>query len=219
MSLLPERKKSAEEIAKLRESFGLPDSPIAPIAPAPSAEPSQPKSSQPEPKPAEPSKILTAEPAIPSPSPLTEPSAPKPVRSLRRSERMPPLNPSQKRDSSFSKIPAHRHSDQELQELRKQQFLANNHAPKANPLTFIAHPALYIPAYVLLIASAVTCFIYSLAIAIPASCIAAAIAIAAYIFFCKSYSRHHTAIITLIAFFIILFAAFHYFPEISLYTP
>ena len=84
MSLLPQRKKSAEEIAQLRESLGIggptPDateSPAAETAPAPEVQYSPP------------------EPAIPQETPPAlappgkEPA--KPVHSLKRSERVPVL--------------------------------------------------------------------------------------------------------------------------------
>lgn len=110
---LPQRKKSAEEIAKLRESLGIPGQPpIEETSPAetsppetaseaadPAAEPEPVK--KPEPV-AEKKSSLPAEPARESvetlpvtptldPLPAAEPPAPKMVRSLKRSERIPVL--------------------------------------------------------------------------------------------------------------------------------
>jgi hypothetical protein len=84
MSLLPQSKKSAEEIAKLRESLGI-------VGPPPAEEVL--------PVPAPVSNLLPAEPQIAAkvqeaalaPLPVAEVHEPKPVRSLKRSERIPQL--------------------------------------------------------------------------------------------------------------------------------
>lgn len=106
---LPQRKKSAEEIAKLRESLGIPGQP--PVEETSPAETSPPETiseaAEPEPvkKPephAKKESVLPAGPARESvetlpvtptldPLPAAEPPAPKLVRSLRRSERIPVL--------------------------------------------------------------------------------------------------------------------------------
>ncbi len=82
---LPQRKKSADEIAKLRESFGIPGDPAGNPAPAPaiSGEPPPPAAQA----------IPHLEPELPPPTapPAQAPRELKPVRSLRRSERIPVL--------------------------------------------------------------------------------------------------------------------------------
>ncbi len=87
MSRLPQRKKSAEEIAKLRESLGItdPSSEDGLAAEIESLEPGDAKIS-----PAIPAAHKIPEPAL-APIPLPELSEPKPVRSLKRSERIPVL--------------------------------------------------------------------------------------------------------------------------------
>jgi hypothetical protein len=91
---LPQRKKSAEEIAKLRESLGVP-------GPPPDMEVALPESVSPPPEeapvaaiPEAPAVVTDQEvaPAAPlAPIPVAEPHTPKPVRSLKRSERIPVL--------------------------------------------------------------------------------------------------------------------------------
>lgn len=84
MSLLPQSKKSAEEIAKLRESLGIIDPPPAEEA-LPVAAP------VPQALPAEPQEVAKVDDATLAPLPVTEVHEPKPVRSLKRSERIPQL--------------------------------------------------------------------------------------------------------------------------------
>ncbi len=117
--MLPQRRKSAEEIAKLRESLGIPgESPQqeeeampddlghaeADPAPNPAADPEE-----------------ETGPGLATPE-KREPSIPpaKPVRSLRKSELKPerrPLSPVETKNG----IPLRRHDDRELQELRRIQ--------------------------------------------------------------------------------------------------
>ncbi|MFT4175881.1 MAG: hypothetical protein QM627_04425 [Luteolibacter sp.] len=99
---LPERKKSAEEIAKLRDELGVFAQPPAPqatgTAPAPPASPS-PVSPTPAPPATEPAATTTPSaishplpgPTVPDLSPLPTPLPVKPVSSLRKSERIPSL--------------------------------------------------------------------------------------------------------------------------------
>ncbi len=83
MSLLPQSKKSAEEIAKLRESLGI-------VGPPP-AEEALPVVAISNPLPAEPQEIAKVEEPALAPLPVAEVHEPKPVRSLKRSERIPQL--------------------------------------------------------------------------------------------------------------------------------
>lgn len=84
MSLLPQRKKSPEEIAKLRESLGVPGiSPEAEQAPPP-AETIAPAEAAAMPETIAPAR---SEPAVAHP-PEPVPHGPKPVHSLKRSERV-----------------------------------------------------------------------------------------------------------------------------------
>ena len=183
MSLLPQRKKTPEEIAKLRESLGIPasaadgensappaNSTASPSPPEPLAktdkgrvEPLQltthaeAQAHTPEPQPASETqdappvhidpappelqghryvhslkrseRAVIPDPPPPSesePSPSTRPRGPKPIRSLKRSERepLPDRSGSSLRVQPISSaLPAHRHSEEELQEIRRQAAL------------------------------------------------------------------------------------------------
>jgi hypothetical protein len=84
MSLLPQSKKSAEEIAKLRESFG-----IAGVPPTEDALPVAAPISTP--LPAEPRAVAKAEAPTLEPLPVADSRKPRPVRSLKRSEQIAQL--------------------------------------------------------------------------------------------------------------------------------
>jgi hypothetical protein len=252
MSLLPQRKKSAEEIAKLRESLGVPGvSPEAETASAPEAasapaagvetivpthhEATVVHAAEPEPA-AEPEHLPppahhgpkqvhslkrsermplepTDEPDDEAPSPLPQGPLPKTVRSLRKSEQAPlPAFPHSV-PAANSKLPAHRHNDRELNEIRRREAIAMMH-PAANPKLAVAHPAVIVPGYLLALAGA-SCFVfYQFPIAATAACSATALALAAFIFVSRPISRHHAAFIAVIALFVIVFGVLHYFPHL-----
>jgi hypothetical protein len=252
MSLLPQRKKTAEEIAKLRESLGVPGvSQPSDAAPAPDTTDNPPDEVETIVATHHEATVVHAadpEPAA-EPAPLPPPAhhGPKPVHSLKRSERMPeepidethaeapaalPLSPAPRAvrslrkseqaprpefphsvPSADSKIPAHRHNDSELHEIRRREALAMLH-PAANPKLAVAHPALIVPGYLLAIAGA-SCFVfYQFPMAATAACSAASLALAAFIFVRRPSSRHHAAFIAVIALFVIVFGVLHYFPHL-----
>lgn len=99
--MLPQRRKSAEEIAKLRESMGIPG---AAVPAPPASEESAP-----------------AAPAKPD-SPAPAPAPPKPVRSLRKSEQKVEEQVRVAVPLSSAGIPLRRRSEEELMEMRRQQI-------------------------------------------------------------------------------------------------
>jgi hypothetical protein len=113
--MLPQRRKSAEEIAKLRESMGIPgavDPAAQPAAPAGDAAVADQVAAAP----------LAAGPAMVPP--LTEalpPAAAKPVRSLRKSERQVVARKVPVAASGVAGIPVRRRGDDELIEMRRIQ--------------------------------------------------------------------------------------------------
>ena len=247
MSLLPQHKKSADEIAKLRESLGI-------VAPAPEVEESSaeipltdtaperktapeileipgtaklaeeppstdmvphliPETHQakevhvfqraekipvlaveengPPPHSAHPPEAAAVHVLIPSPSPIPAHHGPKVVRSLRKSEQVPlaPVQP----PAPDSKLPILRHSDQELNEIRRHDALAAQ-ALWVHPQSLTAHFSLVVPGYLFAIAGAVCFYFYDVEkheMRITAGCAAIALLIAAFIFFKKPLSRHH----------------------------
>jgi hypothetical protein len=219
MSLLPQRKKSPEEIAKLRESLGI----AAPPPGAPEEMPLQTEPTTAAPKSVHSLKKSERIPALPldgpgpaspvaSKPPITAP-LPRPVRSLRKSEQTPVIPVLIPEPSLDSKIPVHRHSDRELNELRRREALAMM-TPAANPRLSIAHPALLAPGYLFALAGAVCFYFYQLPLATTAACVAAAMIFAVFIFLRRPISRHHAAFIAVLTLFVAIFAALHYFPQL-----
>lgn len=190
MSLLPQRKKSADELANLRESLGISgESPgeeelPAPIAPAA---------------------------AIPEPFPLLPAKPPKPVRSLRKTEFVPTPAPAPAARPADSILPSYRRSDEEIQKLRRQDAIDTT---VVLPQTQIAHPALIVPGYLAAGAGVVSFHFYQLDIRVTAGCVVLAMLFAILIFFKKTYSRHHAAFIAVMALFVIVFGTLHYFPQL-----
>lgn len=240
MSLLPQRKKSAEEIAKLRETLGIPgqapaeaESPVLPamdssvaanteVAASPSQEidaSSSPAPSHP-PKPVRSLKKSEREPVLAGEvdEPANEPAAPAPqrpkiVRSLRKSEQVPLTPAAVHPVPDDSKLPNHRHSDRELNEIRRQAAISMQ-TPAFNPALQIAHLALVIPGYLFALAGALGFCHYELSLAVTASCVGAALLVALYIFWSKPLSRHHAAFISVISLFVVVFGALDYFPQL-----
>lgn len=124
--MLPERRKSAEEIAKLRESMGIPGAASVAAEEAPAAGASLPAESVPahgklpavgdEPASGE-ATFNGLAPGQPAGTLL--PGTPKPVRSLRKSEQK--VVERTRAAVPAAAIPARRHSDDELMEMRRIQ--------------------------------------------------------------------------------------------------
>lgn len=233
MSLLPQRKKSPEEIARLRESFGVPSDADSQEIPAPPAaetlvshihqadivHESEPAALAPMPGPKVPHSLKRSErpPAPPAKSepPPAAPTTrlePKPVRSLKKSEQAP-VTPRRETDER-GKIPYRRHSDEELQEIRRREALATLNTAPPDPKLFPAHPVIIAPGY-LLAAAGAACFVFDdYPLAATAACAAAALLHAAAIVLKRPLSRHHAAFISILALFVIVFGALHYFPSL-----
>lgn len=257
MSALPQHKKSPEELAKLRESLGIPTDagPAEPPAvtatavPEPvAAAPSLPAAHAPRTthslKRSERSEAIRLEPvpvleppgggiehlAVPT-QPLPSAHEARPVRSLKRSERLGgPVTASQPRPApSNSTLPGHRHSDEELAEIRRRSAISaiaeGGYLPPQ-----AAGTAMLAVAYVLAIGGAATPKLLQLLASLTDShnlglalgsgyhlvvgCAVLALPVAAYIFFKKSLSRHHSAFISIIVLFSLVFAVLHYFPQL-----
>lgn len=260
MSLLPQRKKSAEEIAKLRETLGITaptqgelelpvenapepapapakkiEPPLPAFAPIPFAELHDAKSAHANPIPVLPCEESGPPPTavehlpppeeLPAPLPVEQPAT-RIVRSLRKSEQGPVHTPPP--PAPDSKLPIHRHSDKELNEIRRRETLAMIGTP-IMPQTHTAHLSLVIIGYLLAIIGGVAVAIpdYLAEVArdfgfyhdyfekiLTATCAGLALPIAAFIYFRKPFSRHHAAFIGVITLFVIIFGALHYFPQL-----
>ncbi len=266
MTPLPERKKSAEELAKLRDSLGigaappppfrgdLPTAgelPAAPAAVAPPEIPATAKSVQEEARPQPPIEPLprvderepksarslkrseripvlpveetpvlgsvraeTRELRLPTPLPAPQ-LGPKMVRSLRKSEQAP--RPAPAGPPADSTLPQHRHSDNELEGIRRRESLS--HLGAAPPTAGRrAHLVILIPGYLFAATSAVYFWNFDIGRQYPwvtAACAGAALIIALWILLRASFSRHHAAFITVVALFAVVFAALYYFPHLQ----
>lgn len=266
MSLLPQHKKSPEELAKLRESLGIPGQPPVsepspvfsppiqagrelPIAKAPL---------DPGPAKVESGPVSTVLNVLESPTlaalPVAE-SPPKQVRSLRRSDRNPVSSPghelprgAEHESSSVppasavsvasssravhslrkseqlplsqirtpapdSSLPIHRHSPEEIREIRRQEVLAMQKVA-GEQVSHKAHWIIVIPGYLFALAALGCCYYYQLGIQITASCLLVSFLVAGFLLIRKPYSRHHAAFIGVMSLLIAIFSILYYFPQL-----
>lgn len=203
MTPLPERKKSPEEIAALRDQLGIPgDAPATPAAPGAGPEHGSA---------AAPADASGDDSAVDIPVVDTTPVAIAAPRSLRKSEREPVLHvvPAPPPDSP---LPVHRHSDEELAALRRRSvFDTQEHAVRM-PVRR-AHPALVIGCYLVAVSPALMIY-HNLPILLPAASVVFAMGLGGYLFFLRPYSRHHGAFLGIVCLFVITYGALHYFPHL-----
>ena len=230
MSNLPQRKKTPEEIAKLRESMGLGGAAPAgsetadqetPEAASATTAANDTPAAIPAPVPAQ-TPASGGVPAMPAPLELADARPPheaKPVRSLRKSERMPA--PAAKASLSGRKqdshLPAQRRSDVELSQLRRSQAFSVQ-SPATHLIALTAHPFLIALGYVPVLLAAVLPFIdrylANVSLYLPAALCVIGLVVAAFIFLKKKRSLHHAGFIAAIAIFTLIFGALYYFPHL-----
>jgi hypothetical protein len=184
MSPLPQRRKSPEEIAKLRESFGIPTA-------------EQPPSPEPEPP----------APAPPPVQPAAEPA--KPPRTLRKADESIPRLES----PPDSNLPHQRHTREEIEAIRRREALAIMNTPP-NRRLFPAHPALIAPGYLATVIAAAGIWFYQFPLWATALCVLASLAISGLVFARHPVSRHHAAFIAVLAVLLLVFASLYYFPQL-----
>ena len=230
MSNLPQRKKTPEEIAKLRESMGLGNATPAasetadqetPEAASATTAANDTPTAIPAPVPSQ-TTASGGVPAMPAPVELADARPPheaKPVRSLRKSERMPA--PAAKASLSGRKqdshLPAQRRSDVELSQLRRSQAFSVQ-SPATHLIELTAHPLLVAAGYVPVLLAAVLPFIdrylANVSLYLPAALCVIGLVVAAFIFLKKKRSLHHAGFIAAIAIFTLIFGALYYFPHL-----
>jgi hypothetical protein len=262
--MLPQRRKSAEEIAKLRESLGIPGAaseeesepevsppksfapPPAPVAKVPVKTVPSPLASEPEAAEARSETVAPAAVAATLPEPdeeaeILSTSTPKVVRSLRKSEQGPveskPVDDSVKVVRvDAAPIPARRHSDRELLEMRRVQA-----APPDRAISHIRHLAVPWPlvalGYLLPLTGALSAWLAYWSPTVPPMDFPAAwmadlsrqpwlakagfgllsglcglgLLFAGGVAWKKPRSRHHAGFITIIAILILAFGIIHHF--------
>lgn len=217
MSTLPTHKKSPEELAKLRDALGVPGH-------TPAGQPAPPEP-PPAPEP-EPVAIPHLDPPAHAPS---APHEPKPVRSLKRSEREPVQSPRHATAPANSKLPDHRHSPEELAAIRRQGAIAAIKEGGFELPQAASKPVLAL-AYFLSIGGAAAPTLlrglanlsesYQLGQAMSegyhllVAGTVASLPLAGYIALKRTQSRHHAAFVAITAFFALVFAVLHYFPQL-----
>ncbi|MGJ8642197.1 MAG: hypothetical protein ACSHX9_02220 [Luteolibacter sp.] len=223
--MIPERKKTPEEIAALREGLGIPDSPPAPPEQAapPHAAPEI-ESQTPHRRPPvhlEPEITNTAPEPVAQPVHLDIPAAPAPLadtakkstHTLRKKEL--PLAPAPPVTHKTA-IPTHRHDPRDIAEIRKREALAKFNQPEIDPATHLrkqtAHPLLYIPGYLLPFGAAFTIYKH-FHYFIPLALLLASLLLVIFIALKKPRSRHHAALIFIVIFLTAAFGGLHYAPD------
>jgi hypothetical protein len=242
MSPLPQRRKSPEEIALLRESLGIPSDPLPPetataaAAPALDVHPSTPQPIEhPIVSATETEESLSA-PSTISPTPRadavsveheteTAPMAVDEQESALRLQLPPKPNSPRNRSAaatpsqhSASPLPARRRSHEELEEIRRREALAMIASPVINPRFAPAHPALLASGYLAALACAGPIIRESWPIHATVGCAIAALLIATCIVVLRPISKHHAAFITILTLLFVAFAALHHFPQLQ-YAP
>lgn len=230
MSKLPKRKKTPEEIAKLRESMGLGDGPAPVTPPPPTADgaegnvPPAPADLPPPQAPpaAAPQPVLPAasHPAQEMPSVEPRPPAePKEVRSLRKSERGPaPAARAQPVPSETATVlPSHRRTEFEIKQLRRTQAFSVQ-PPVSHLIPQAVHPFMAGFGYLCVFAAAVLPFIdhwfTDISRYIPGTLCLAGLGISGFILLKKKSSLHHAGFISAIAILTLIFGALYYFPHL-----
>ncbi len=193
MSSLPQRKKTADELAALRKDLGIP---VGETALAEQVE-------QP------------VEQEIAEPDPVV--SERKMVRSLKRSEWQAapsPEKPSQPSKNAQSSIPVRRRSEKELKQLRIQAL----GAPQASPIRSNLLPAHLVIVGLSYLSAAfqfASYYFLQLPMAAPIAAGVFSLGVAGWMFFYRQGSRHHSALILIIVLASSAFAVLHYFPQIN----
>ena len=77
-----------------------------------------------------------------------------------------------------------------------------------------AHPVILIPGYLTAFGGAASFWYDAFPIGVTVACVAVALLLASFVFLKKPLSRHHADFISVIALFVIVFGALHYFPQL-----
>jgi hypothetical protein len=228
MSFLPQRKKSAEEIAELRGNLGIPaqrpadeNAAFADVAPLPKIDddafdlkmvesPVEDFSFVP---------TLAIDPSIDNqpavgevPAPPSEPVVDKIV--VQEPELQPAAAPRPVSDESDGKIPNRKHSPGEIDRLRRQIAFAQVEQIYDSRLQK-AHPFLVALGYIPVLIGASIAWFYDQPIIVTAPFVVISMLVALYVLLRKPMSRHHAGFIFAICFLAIAFGILHYFPQLQ----
>lgn len=218
--MIPQKKKTTEEMAALREGLGILPSMPAPVTRLASAEPmtelfgemeeDQIESLAPA---AEPDTEPVIHLELPPMSPRQRKMEIKPAHSLRKHDL--PLSPATE-PRNRTALPKRRHDSSDIAKIRKREALSTTQLkrrsdPAAHIRKQIASPFLYIPGYLLTLAAVVTAY-KRVHYITPAGLIVLATLIMVFIVWRKPRSRHHAALLFIAVFLTLVFGALHYAP-------
>lgn len=209
MSPLPDRRKSAGEIARLRESIGVPQV----IDAAAEEVPGRRASSHPrsvDPASSGSSSTPPARDLGPSPRAMVMPA-------LQKSD-APPADPAPPDDGVLSpdggsKIPVKKRSTKELEAIRRRQALAAMQSPVIDRRLASAHPVVLAAGYLLALAGGTCHLTDSFPAAATAGSAFSGLILAALVCWKFPSSRHHAAFIAMIALFVLVFGTVHFLPQ------
>lgn len=213
--MIPEKRKTPEEIAALREGLGIPGSPEAPPAKQETPAPVQTDPKEIEQK--NPERHRAAgepdEPVLHLNVPLL-PVSPTPHQAHRLRRNDIPLAPAPAVTRKTA-LPTHRHDPRDIAQIRKREALAKLQAPGMDPAMHLrsqtAGPLLYLPGYLLALAAGAVA-IQRVHHITPIVLLALALLVTLYIATRKPRSRHHAAFIFVLVFLTAAFGAIHYAP-------
>lgn len=234
--MIPDKKRTPEEISALRVGLGIPDPTPEPVTHRLLPTMAQPpihipvpldiphaaydsKTSLPEAPvldPAHPDHPLpdgVADPILHlDVVPVPDPPKNKPMHSLRKHER--PLAPAPA-VTHKTQLPSQRHDLRDIAEIRKRETLAKLQQQEMDPAAHlrrqIASPFLYGPGYLFVIAAAAVAYLRVHHIT-PLALIGVTIAIMIFIAIRKPRSRHHAALLFILIFLTLVFGGLHYAP-------
>ena len=228
MSLLPQRKKSAEEIAELRGNLGIPaqrpadeTAAFADAAPLPKIDADAFDLKKVE-SPIEDFSFVPTlaidpsidkEPAVETvPMPSSEPVVAK--LAVQEPKPEPVAAPMPMSADTDGKIPNRKHSTSEIESLRRQIAFAQVE-PVYDPRLQKAHPFLVALGYVPVLIGASIAWFYDQPIIMTAPFVGFSMLVALYVLIRKPISRHHAGFIFAICFLAIAFGILHYFPQLQ----
>jgi hypothetical protein len=228
MSLLPQRKKSAEEIAELRGNLGIPaQSPadetaaFADAAPLPKIDADAFDLKKVE-SPIEDFSFVPTlaidssidkEPAVETVPML--PSEPVVAKLAVQEPKLEPIAPPMPMGADTDgKIPNRKHSPGEIESLRRQIAFAQVE-PVYDPRLQKAHPFLVALGYIPVLIGVSIAWFYDQPIIVTAPFVGFSMLVALYVLLRKPISRHHAGFIFAICFLAIAFGILHYFPQLQ----
>ncbi|WP_411827995.1 hypothetical protein [Luteolibacter sp. AS25] len=233
--MIPDKKKTPEEIAALREELGIPDEmprpPLSASRPLPAHSETSSPAELPRPAPIQPAPVTPPEPDPRELLPKTElrdpvvhlgvPAAPtsedayKPApvyHSLRKHEL--PLAPAPE-TTHKTELPTQRHDPRSIAQIRKREELGKLNQPSIDPVAQLrkitAHPVLLGGTYLLSLIPSLLAY-RGVHFITPLCLLALCSALALYIFLKKKRSRHHAAILAIIILMTLAFGGLHYAP-------